>query len=105
LTIGLPAIVKRYEQGTSTSTIQQIIVDREGMAASFLAHLLKEGRTVISVLRTDQYASLDSFADVGGFLPLRVSPEGKVLREVAPASIALPLRCRRKGSVFSFALP
>ena len=41
LTIGLPAIVKRYEQGTGTSTVQQIIVDREGMAAEFLAHLLK----------------------------------------------------------------
>lgn len=91
LTIGLPAIVKRYEQGTGTSTVQQIIVDREGMAAEFLAHLLKEGRTVISVLRTDQYAGLDSFTDIGDFLPLRTSLEGKVLREVAPASIALPL--------------
>ncbi len=50
MTIGLPAIVKRYEQGTGTSTVQQIIVDREGMAAEFLAHLLKEGRAVFSVL-------------------------------------------------------
>jgi len=91
LTIGLPAIVKRYEQETSTNTIQQIIVGREGMAAEFLAYLLKDGRTVISVLRTDQYAGLDSFTDIGDFLPLRTSPEGKVLREVAPASIALPL--------------
>jgi hypothetical protein len=91
LTSGLPTIVKRYEQGTGTSTIQQIVVDREGMAAAFLAHLLKEGRTVISVLRTDQYAGLDSFTDIGDFLPLCISPEGKVLREVAPASIALPL--------------
>ena len=91
LTIGLPTIVKRYEQGTGTSTVQQIIVDREGMAAEFLAHLLEEGRTVISVLRTDQYADLDSFTDIGDFLPLRIDPSGKVLREVAPASIAIPL--------------
>lgn len=91
LTIGLPTIVKRYEQGTGTSTVQQIIVDREGMAAEFLAHLLKEGRTVISVLRTDQYAGLDSFTDIGDFLPLHTEPSGKVLREVAPASIALSL--------------
>jgi hypothetical protein len=42
LTIGLPAIVKRYEQGTGTNIVQQIIVDREGMAAEFLAHLLEE---------------------------------------------------------------
>jgi hypothetical protein len=64
LTIGLPAIVKRYEQETGTGTVQQIIVDREGMATEFLAHLLKEGRTVISVLRTDQYG-------VPTFLPVR----------------------------------
>jgi hypothetical protein len=61
------------------------------MAAEFLERLLKEGRTVISVLRTDQYTGLNSFTDIGDFLPLCISPEGKVLREVAPASIALPL--------------
>lgn len=91
LTIGLPAIVKQYEQAVSADTIQQIIVDREGMAAEFLAALKEAGRTVISILRTDQYAGLDSFTDIGDFLPLCASREGKVLREVAPASIALPL--------------
>jgi hypothetical protein len=91
LTIGLPAMVKRYEQGTDTGAVQYIIVDREGMAAEFLADLVKEGRTVISVLRTDQYTGLDSFSDIGDFVPLRVSKQGTVLREVAPASITLPL--------------
>jgi len=91
LTIGLPAIVKHYEQEAGSDTVQQIIVDREGMAAEFLAALKEAGRTVISILRTDQYAGLDSFTDIGDFIPLRTSREGKVLREVAPASIALPL--------------
>lgn len=73
------------------STVKRIIVDREGMAAEFLAALHVAGRTVISVLRTDQYAGLESFTDVGSFVPLRVSTSGKVVREVAPASIALSL--------------
>ena len=91
LTIGLPAIVKQYEQEAGADTVQQIIVDREAMAAEFLAALKEAGRTVVSILRTDQYAGLDSFTDIGDFLPLCTSREGKVLREVAPASIALPL--------------
>jgi hypothetical protein len=91
LTIGLPTIVKRYEEHMSTGAIQQIIVDREGMAAEFLAKLVKEGRTVTSILRTDQYTGLGSFTDIGDFIPLCVSKEGTVLREVAPASFALPL--------------
>jgi hypothetical protein len=91
LTIGLPAIVKHYEQEAGADTVQQIIVDREGMAAEFLAALKEAGRTVISILRTDQYAGLDSFTGIGNFIPLCTSREGKVLREVAPASVALPL--------------
>lgn len=87
----LPSIVARYEQQAGMSTVKRIIVDREGMAAEFLATLRAAGRTVISVLRTDQYGGLESFTDVGSFVPLRVSTSGKVVREVAPASIALPL--------------
>jgi len=45
----------------------------------------------ISVLRSDQYDGLESFTDVGSFVPLVVSKSGNVVREVAPASIALPL--------------
>ncbi|WP_236600905.1 hypothetical protein [Ktedonobacter sp. SOSP1-85] len=91
LTLGLPAIVKRYEQETGPGAVQQNVVDREGMAVEFLALLGSEGRSIISVLRADQYAGLDSFTDVGDFVPLRVSKQGKILREVAPASITLPL--------------
>jgi hypothetical protein len=91
LTSGLPFIVTRYEQQAGAPTVGRIIVDREGMAAEFLATLHAAGRTIISVLRADQYGGLESFTDVGSFVPLRVSKSGKVVREVAPASIALPL--------------
>ena len=91
LTSGLPAIVTRYEGQAGVFSIGRIIVDREGMAAEFLATLRAAGRTVISVLRADQYSGLECFTDVGSFVPLRVSQQGQVVREVAPASIALPL--------------
>jgi hypothetical protein len=91
LTLGLPALVKCYEQQVGLGTVEHIVVDREGMAAEFLADLKEAGRTVISVLRTDQYAGLDPFTDIGDFVPVRISKQGEVLREVAPATIALPL--------------
>ncbi|BCL78979.1 hypothetical protein ccbrp13_14440 [Ktedonobacteria bacterium brp13] len=98
LTSGLPTTIKRYEQETGLGTVQHIVVDREGMAAEFLAALKEMGRTVISVLRTDQYGGLDSFTDIGAFAPLRTSKQGDVLLEVAPASITLPLP-EQKGQI------
>ena len=91
LNIGLPSIVTRYEQQAGMFAVKRIIVDRDQMAAEFLAALRAAGRTVISVLRADQYDGLESFTEVGSFVPLRVSKSGNVVREVAPASIALPL--------------
>ena len=91
LTVGLPSIVARYEQQAGVLSVGRIIVDREGMAAEFLATLRTASRTVVSVLRSDQYDGLESFTDVGSFVPLVVSKSGNVVREVAPASIALPL--------------
>jgi hypothetical protein len=73
LTVGLPSIVSRDAQQAGALSVGQIIVDREGMAAEFLAALHVAGRTVISVLRADQYGGLESFTDVGCFVPLRVS--------------------------------
>jgi len=37
LTSGLPAILTSYEQATDLSRVEQVVVDREGMAAEFLA--------------------------------------------------------------------
>ncbi len=91
LTIGLPAILTYYEQAAGLERLKRIVVDREGMSAEFLAALAREGRTVVTVLRTDQYAGLQSFREVGEFVPLQADRQGKVTREVALARFGLPL--------------
>jgi hypothetical protein len=91
LTIGLPAILTRYEQASGLESLKRIVVDREGMSAEFLAALAGEGRTVVTILRTDQYAGIESFQQVGEFVPLQVDHQGKVIREVALARFGLPL--------------
>ena len=91
LTVGLPALILRYEQAAGLHSVERVVVDREGMAAEFLAGLASEGRTVVTVLRTDQYTGLESFREVGEFVPLRVDPQGKVMREVALARFRMPL--------------
>lgn len=89
LTAGLPAIIARYEQQETRAHVKRIIVDREGMATEFLASLHAEGRTVVTILLTNQYQSLTSFYDVGAFVPLSTDAKGQLIREVAPARIAL----------------
>jgi hypothetical protein len=91
LTIGLPAIITHYELAANLQSLKRVVVDREGMAAEFLATLASEGRTVVTVLRTDQYSGLESFREVGEFVPLRVDRQGQVIREVALARFSLPL--------------
>ena len=91
LTLGLPQILARYEQAIGRRLITRIVVDREGMSAAFLASLVAEGRTVITLLRSDQYTGLDSFTDVGPFLPFTRDAAGIVTREVAAARFALSL--------------
>jgi hypothetical protein len=91
LTIGLPAMITRYERAAGLHSIKRVVVDREGMAAEFLATLASDGRTMVTVLRTDQYGGLESFREVGEFVPLRVNRQGKVIREVALARFSIPL--------------
>ncbi len=69
LTIGLPLIIAHYERIVETALVSRIIVDREGMAIEFLASLQAAGRTVVTVLRTDQYRDLASFTAIGEFVP------------------------------------
>ncbi len=90
LTVGLPAIVERYEEAVGQGNLAQIIVDREGMSAEFLKALSTQ-RTVITLLRSNQYQGLESFSQVGEFVPLEVDREGTILREVAPAQFMLTL--------------
>ena len=89
LLVGLPSIIARYEHNQQHVQVQRIIVDREGMATEFLASLQAEGRTVVTILRTNQYQDLTSFCEVGTFLPLRTEAHGQLIREVAPARITL----------------
>lgn len=91
LTIGLPHILARYEQTIGRRLVTQLIVDREGMGAEFLASLVADGRTVVTLLRADQYRGIEAFSEVGEFVPLVCDRDGTVLREVAPARFALAL--------------
>ena len=91
LTSGLPAILAVYEQAADLERCKRIVVDREGMAAEFLATLAREGREMITILRTDQYTGLESFREVGEFVPLHVDRDGQVIRDVALARFGLPL--------------
>ena len=37
MTIGLPALITRYEQAAGLHSVERVVVDRGGMAAEFLA--------------------------------------------------------------------
>lgn len=65
------------------------MVDREGMAAEFLAQLQQEGRQVITLLRSDPYEDERSFEQVGAWHPWRCNRQGQVICEVAAARFAL----------------
>jgi hypothetical protein len=91
LTKGASAFLERYEQATESGTLTRLIIDREGMAAEFLAALVAQGRTIVTILRSNQYQGLDSFTEVGDFVPLCRGHDGVVTREVASAQFALPV--------------
>jgi hypothetical protein len=91
LTLGAPSLITRYETATSEVALRRLVIDREGMAAEFLATLAAEGRSVVTILRTEQYRGLASFSDVGSFLPVARDRAGQVIREVAPARFQLAL--------------
>jgi hypothetical protein len=91
LTKGAAAFLERYEQVTESSSLTRLIIDREGMAAEFLAALVAQGRTVVTILHANQYQGLASFTDVGDFVPLCRDRAGVITREVASARFALPL--------------
>jgi hypothetical protein len=44
---------------------------------------------VLTCLRADQYSGVDSFTDVGTFVPLTMDADGQVIREVAAARLVL----------------
>lgn len=89
LTIGLPEMLHSYEQATGLVLMQRVVVDREGMAAEFLAQLQQEGRQVVTLLRSDQYQGEGSFQDVGEWQPWRSNRRGEVICEIASARFPL----------------
>ncbi|TMC15926.1 MAG: hypothetical protein E6J34_20710, partial [Chloroflexi bacterium] len=90
LTIGLPKMLHCYEQAIDQAlTLACVVVDREGMAAEFLAQLQQEGRQVITLLRCDQYEGEGSFVQVGEWQPWHYNRRGEMICEVASARFTL----------------
>jgi len=91
LTKGVCQFLIRYDQATQGHSPARLIIDREGMASDFLHQLVAQGRTVVTILKSNQHAGLASFTDVGEFVPLCCDRNGVVTREVASARFALSL--------------
>lgn len=81
LTAGVPALLARFARATDAPPVRRLVIDREGMAAAFLALMAGDGCDVVTVLRADQYTGLASFTDVGPFVPFQY---GLVLRNATP---------------------
>jgi hypothetical protein len=90
LTIGAPSIIARYERVVGQGSVATLIIDREGMSAQFL-NAMHEQRNVITLLRSNQYTGLESFSNVGEFVPLLLSHDGQIIREVATAHYPLAM--------------
>ena len=107
LTIGLPQMLHCYEQATGQALMQRVVVDREGMAADFLAQLQLEGRQVVTLLRSDQYEAEGSFEQIGDWQPWRYNRSGQVIcaRRSGPLCIEATRRhspsCRGRGGADS----
>jgi hypothetical protein len=89
LTTGIPSVLACYEHATESLHLTNLVVDREAMAADFLAQFNAQGRTMTTILKANQYTGLDSFTNVGSFVPLTVDRHGTVRRPVAPAQFLL----------------
>src|SRR5947207_7003908 len=89
LTVGAPQMLHSYEQAIGQAHVQRVVVDREGMAAEFLAQQKLEGRQVITLLTADQYAGEESFDQVGEWHPWRYNRRGQLICEVAAARFTL----------------
>jgi hypothetical protein len=90
LTSGVPPLLDCYESATGQKQIRCVVVDREGMAAEFLAQLFQAGRQVVTLLRSDQYDGEGSFTQVGAWRPWRSNRHGQLICEVASARFTLP---------------
>jgi hypothetical protein len=94
-----PRILEHYAQATGQKLHAAVVIDREGMGASFLLTMLLSGHHVITCLRSDQYDGLASFTDVGAFAPLTVAADGTLIREVASARYQMSVPEQDAGSL------
>jgi len=103
LTVGLPDIMQRYTPHLMQPTRPKIVVDRECMAAGFL-QTWHEQFTFITLLKSNQYQDVDSFTQVGDFIPLITDKQGEVLQDVADACFALNVPDQDEGLKLAVAL-
>lgn len=90
LTKGLPQVVERFEAAVGhTFKVTRLVVDREVMGGDFLVSELKAGREIVTILKEHQYQGVESFEEVGEFVPWLYNPAGQVTKEVAPALFKL----------------
>src|SRR5260370_17377770 len=83
-------MLRCYEQALDLPLLmQRVVVDRDQMAAEFLAQLTLEGRQVVTLLKADQYKDEQSFQQVGEWQPWRFNRHGQMICEVAAALFAL----------------
>ena len=75
--------------------VQRVVVDREGMAAEFLAQLQQEGRQVVTLLKADQYEAEESFEQVGAWQPWRYNRQrsGDLRSGSGPFRVEATRRC------------
>ena len=69
--MGLPHLLHCHEQAIDQLGVQRVVVDRDQMAAEFLAQQKLAGRQVVTRLQADQYQSESSFDQVGEWQPWR----------------------------------
>ena len=103
LTVGLPAIMQAYVPHLSDETPTLIVVDRECMAAGFL-NAWHTQFTFVTLLKSNQYQGLESFKQVGEFVPVVADDEGHVLQDVAAARFALTIPDQNEALELSVAL-
>jgi hypothetical protein len=87
--VATPAAL-RIAQAIAQRSVQRVVVDRDQMAAEFLAQQKLAGRQVVTLLKADQYDSEGSFDQVGAWQPWRSNRAGQVICDVASARFALP---------------
>jgi len=90
LTKGLPVVVQHFEAAVGQAfKVSRLVVDREVMGGEFLASELGEGREIVTILKENQYHRVESFQEVGEFVPWLYDKEGQIIKEVASALFEL----------------